>query len=190
MKRKILVNSLFEGILFLIIGVVLVNKPELVVILISYVLGTILVLYGIGNIIYYSYQKGKVNDYSNQKLILGITIIIVGLICIFLSSVIEQVVRYLIGAYLVVKGIKALISIFEYKTHDKKMISIIIVSALLLGSGLNTIFNSNLIISGLGIILIIYGFIEIYDYIFCRINYKEISNSSSLKVIEVKEKKK
>lgn len=190
MKRKILVNSLFEGILFLIIGVVLVNKPELVVILISYVLGTILVLYGIGNIIYYSYQKGKVNDYSNQKLILGITIIIVGLICIFLSSVIEQVVRYLIGAYLVVKGIKALISIFEYKTHDKKMISIIIVSALLLGSGLYTIFNSNLIISGLGIILIIYGFIEIYDYIFCRINYKEISNSSSLKVIEVKEKKK
>lgn len=193
MKKNIITfsSSLLTAIISLIIGVVLVSKPELVVILISYVLGSILIAYGLGSIIYYSYQKGKVNDFGSSPLITGIVLIIIGLICIFLSNVIEQVVRYLIGAYLLIKGINELVMALEIKNKDKSVISMYIIALLLFASGLYTIFNSNLVISGIGIILIIYSFIEIFNYVFARNTYNTVkpNKTKEVKVIEVKEKK-
>ena len=52
-------SNIFAIILSLIVGVILFKKPEFISILISYVLGAILIIYGLGSIIYFSYQKGK-----------------------------------------------------------------------------------------------------------------------------------
>ena len=59
MKKTVLVNftpNIIGSIISLIFGVILFSRPDLVTITISYIIGTILIVYGIGKIIYFSYR--------------------------------------------------------------------------------------------------------------------------------------
>jgi len=188
-------NNLLTSILSLIIGVILFNRPDLVIILISYILGSILVFFGLMKIIYYSYQKGKNKEFPNKVLISGIIIIILGGICIFLSDAVEQFVRFLIGGWILFAGINRLIKATEIKNKKgSKFISIFFVSLLLIAIGLYVIFKANLVIQYLGVVLIIYSILEIINYIFVVRNNHEIikeikEEKEDLKVIETNEKK-
>ena len=180
-------SNLFTTILSLILGVIIFWHPELVTIVISYFLGTILICYGIGKIIYFSYQKGKDASANFTPCIMGIALILLGLACMFFSGLIEQIIRFLIGAFILAIGINRLIKIFSI--NDKKssqFIAGLIVAFLLMAIGLYVIFVSNLLIQYLGLILIVYSAIEIINYIIMASNgeYKNIN----IKEATVKEK--
>ena len=193
-------SNLLTSILSLIVGVILFTRPDLVIILISSILGGILVFIGVLKIIYYSYQKGKDNTYPNKGLVWAIIMIIIGCICIFLSSAVEQFVRFLIGGWILFAGVNRFIKATEIKNKKgSKFISIMLVSILLMFIGIYVIFKSNLVISYLGIVLIIYSILEILNYIFVvRDNNEHIYTSNVvekedvkiIETIEVKEKKK
>ena len=114
-------SNLLTSILSLIVGVILFTRPDLVIILISSILGGILVFIGVLKIIYYSYQKGKDNTYPNKGLVLAIIMIIIGCICIFLSSAVEQFVRFLIGGWILFAGINRFIKATEIKNNDTNL---------------------------------------------------------------------
>lgn len=158
--------NIISAIISLIIGVILFTRPDLVTIVISYMLGTLLLIYGIWKIIYFSYQKGKDNTISNKLCIPGILLIVIGLIFIFLSSAVEQFVRFLIGALILIVGINRIINLSSI--DDKKssrFIASLIVSLIIIGIGLYIILYSNLVFSSLGLIIIIYSIMEIVNYI-------------------------
>ena len=183
-------SNLFTTILSLIIGVIIFWHPELVTIVISYFLGTILICYGIGKIIYFSYQKGKDASTTITPCLMGIALILLGLTCMFFSSLIEQIIRFIIGAFILIIGINRLIKIFSI--NDKKssqFIAGLIVAFLLMAIGLYVIFVSNLFIQYLGLVLIVYSAIEIINYIIMASNgeYKNI-NISEATVKEKEEK--
>lgn len=187
-------SNIIASIFSLILGVILFTRPDLVTIFISYILGSILIIYGISKIIYFSYQKGKDDKTSYRPCISGIILIIIGLICIFLSGVIEQILRFIIGAFILLSGINRIIKAMQM--DDKKgsqFIAILIVSLILIAIGLYVIFVSNLIFSSMGIILIIYSVIEIINYIILASNknnyiYEGSTNvNSNLKTIETTE---
>lgn len=169
MKNVKIVNyssNLFTSIISLILGVIIFSRPDLVTIAISYVLGTLLIIYGLSKIIYFSYQKGKDDSIATKPCVIGITLIILGFICIFLSGIIEQLIRFIIGAFILVAGINRIIKVFNIE--DKKssqFIAGLIVSLLIIGIGIYVILVSNLIFSSLGFILIIYSIIEIINYV-------------------------
>lgn len=181
MKTVKIVNfsaNLFTTILSLILGVVIFWHPELVTIVISYFLGTVLMCYGIGKIIYFSYQKGKDANTNFIPCIIGIILILIGLACMFFSGIIEQIIRFIIGAFILIIGINRLIKIFSIS--DKKssqFIAGLIVAFLLVIIGLYVIFVSNLLIQYLGLVLIVYSAIEIINYIIMASNgeYKNIT---------------
>ena len=78
---------------------------------------------------------------------------------------------------------------------DSKFVTVLIVAILLIMIGIYVIFVSNLIISYLGLVLIIYSILEIVNYIllFKDTNfaiYEKKDSTDNLKIIETKEKKK
>ncbi|MEG0794299.1 MAG: DUF308 domain-containing protein [Bacilli bacterium] len=180
-------NNLLTSLISLVIGVILFTRPELVVILISNILGGILVVIGILKIIYYSYQKGKNSEYPFNDILWAIILIILGCICIFLSSAVEEFVRFIIGMWILFSGINRLIKATElFKTNRNKSISVLIISVLLILVGGYVIFKSNLIISSLGIILIIYSILEILYYIFVvRNNHESVHTNETKSDVKV-----
>ncbi len=187
-------SNLVSTIISLIIGVILFTRPDLVTIMISYVLGGILIAYGLVKLFYFFYQKGKIPETPYNSCISGTALIIIGLVCIFLSGVIEHIVRFIIGGFILFSGINRLIKAGDLKNQNEhKFISVIIVSIILIVGGLYVIFVSNLVFSSLGLVLIIYSVLEIINYILLAGNNNEKVYSrpedKNLKTIELKEKK-
>ncbi len=191
MKKTVLVNftpNIIGSIISLIFGVILFSRPDLVTITISYIIGTILIVYGIGKIIYFSYRKGKDSNLSARSCIPGILLIIVGLLCIFFSGIIEQLIRFIIGALILLVGINRIITLMNMQNKKSSyFFAGLVVALALIGIGLYVIFCSNLVISGLGIILIIYSAIEIINYIIVACSGENLFNK--VPEAEVKEKK-
>ncbi len=189
-------SNLITSIISLIVGVILFTRPDLVTIAISYILGSLLVVYGIGKIIFYSYEKGKDTNTPTKLLVSGILIVIFGFICIFGSNIIEHIIRFLIGGFILLSGINRLIKVINVTDKkDSRFIASLIISILLIIIGLYVIFVSNLFFSYLGVILIIYSIIEIINYIILagvknEAVYEKTNNNKDMKTIELKETKK
>lgn len=195
-------SNIFSIILSLVVGVILFQRPDLVSILISYVLGSFLIVYGLGSIVYFSYQKGKNSDASINPCILGIILIACGVVCIVCSHVIEQIFRFIIGIYILFAGISLIIKAFSIT--DKKnyqFISTIVIALILIGGGFYTILVANLALKGIGLVLIIYAILQIINYILLfgtstnTVQVKEVTEEVSskeedkeIKVIETKKK--
>ena len=179
-------SNLLTSIISLIIGVILFSRPDLVIILLSYVLGAILLTYSLFRIIYYSYNKGRNPDYPLNDLIWALIIMIIGLVCIFLSEAVEYAVRLLIGGWILLMGINRLINALRMSNKkESSFISLFIVSILLILTGAYVIFISNIIISSLGIILIVYSVLEIINYILVA---KDINEAVYKETVEEKNK--
>ena len=154
-------TTLLTAIVVFVLGALLFTNPDMVIKSISYICGALFALYGIYSI--YTYTKTKLNT----SLISGIVGIILALVFIFLAGVIEATIRYLIGAWILFSGITRLIYALSYMDRkDNRFVSSLIVSILLIILGFYIILVSNLVLSTIGILLMIYAGIEIVGYVF------------------------
>ena len=158
--------SLITSILFFIIGILLFSNPGGVVKIITYIIGSIFIIVGIGKIISYYRMNKKMNINNTSDLIMGIVAIVLGLVIIFCSSAIEFVIRLVMGGWILYSGIVKLIYSLNLK-EDKvnNWVYVLIVSIIMIICGLYIIIKSNLVFSTIGLFLIIYAIIEIVQYI-------------------------
>lgn len=159
-------SSLISSILFLVLGVVLFTNPGRVVEFISYILGALLIIIGIINILSYRKTIKNLNVANQSTLISGIVLIVLGLISIICSSVIETVIRLIIGGWILYSGVMRLISAFNYRQNQTSFIVRLVIAGILILAGLYIILKSNLFFSGIGLFIIIYSVLEIVGYIF------------------------
>ena len=146
-------SSVISSVLFLILGICLFINPTEMVKFITYIIGVIFVVYG--SIKLYNYYKFK-ESISNIQLTLGITAIVLGLIIMFCNGVIEYVIRLVIN--------KLIVSI-NSKEYNKKWTVLLIISIILILGGLYMILKSNIVLSTVGLVLIIYSTVDIISYI-------------------------
>ena len=159
------VMMLIISILFFILGAVMYTKPEFIVLVFSYVIGGLIILFGV----YYcikNYIEIKNNkETSSKDMILGITLVVIGLIFIFLANVIEALVRLIIGGYILFVGITRFVNSLYLKKDIKFYVSLGL-SLLLMVGGLYTILETNLAFQTIGIVIMTYSIIEIINFIF------------------------
>lgn len=155
-------SSIFASIAFLILGILLFINPGEMIKFITYIIGIIFVVFG--SIKLYNYYKSK-NTISNIQLTLGITAIIIGIIIMFCNSVIEFIIRLVMGGYILASGLNKLIVALNSRNYNKKWIGLLIVAIILIIGGLYIILKSNIILSTIGLILIIYSSIDIISYL-------------------------
>ena len=164
------------------------TKPEFIVLVFSYVMGGLIILFGI----YYcikNYVEIKNNkETSSKDLIVGITLVVVGLIFIFLANVIEALVRLIIGGYILFIGITRFVNSLYMKKDTRFFVSLGL-SLLLIAGGLYTILEANLAFQSIGIVIMAYSVIEIIGFIFNHDN-NEVIVSEKVLIEEKKSDKK
>lgn len=157
-------KSLVNPIIFLIIGILLLSNPGNVVEFISYIFGGVFLALGIGKFII---DKRR-NDSTTGDSFYSITMVVLGLIFIFFSGTIEFIIRLAIGAWIIINGLNTIAIGANLMKIDKNSIVSLIIGFILVIMGIYTVFVSNLMLSAIGLVLIIYSVLEIIDYFYIQ----------------------
>lgn len=157
--------SLINAIIFFIIGAILYSNSDAVLSFVSIAIGIILVVIGIIQIIFYNMERKTEEGGKKVHVVSAATSLLIAIIFIFFHNIVEQFIRFIIGAWILFSGIKRFISSFAI-TNTKKFLPLLIVSILLMIVGIYTIITPNVFINILGIIMMIYAVIEVIGYIF------------------------
>ncbi len=153
-------RSLLNPIIYLVLGLLLVFKSNEVVELLFYVLGIIVIIYGIKSFVVY-YQNKDVVQYKNINLTIAIASVIIGVLLIVLSGVLEASIRYVLGFFFIFMGISRLLTSISFNNYKNfSTISNIVLIAL----GIYSIFFSNAVLVIIGVILIINAVILFIEY--------------------------
>lgn len=177
--------SLISSIVFFILGAIMFTKPDAIILFISYVIGGLMILIGAFKCLKNYLDVKKDNNTSSKEMVTGILLVVVGLVFIFLATVIEALVRLVIGGWILFSGINRLIHALRLNKRSHRFIVFLIISILLIGTGLYTILEANLAFQTIGIVLMIYSFLEIFGYIFNR----KDAESTGESIVEIKEEK-
>ena len=153
-------RSLLNPIIYLVLGILLIFKSNEVVELLFYVLGIIVIIYGIKSFVLY-YQNKEVVQYKNINLTIAIASVIIGVLLIILSGILEASIRYVLGFFLIFMGISRLLTSISFNNYKNfSTISNIVLIAL----GIYSIFFSNAVLVIIGVILVINAIILFIEY--------------------------
>lgn len=179
-------KTLVTSLVLFIIGAILFTNPEDIVILVSQIFGGILAVIGLFNFVFYYRKKSKGVITNNQEFVSSVVLMVIGLLFIFLAGAFETALRFIMGIWILLSGINKLIAAITLGPKTKNYTSMLIVSVILLLGGMYIILWSNLVLSVLGIVIMIYSGIEIYGYIIYKImeNSKESANETDVIIPE------
>lgn len=183
--------NIFTTILFLIVGALLVSNPDKVIAIISYIVGTLLIIMGIYSCIKNYYNTKADSNTPANDLVLGITVIVIGILFLLLANSIGVAVRYVFGAWIIFSGLSRLISSLQLDKKSNLFITQISIASLLILIGLYTILAANVALQVVGIIMMVYSILEIVSIL----TNKSLDNSKNNdiiidKVIETKKEEK
>ncbi|MDO4963834.1 MAG: DUF308 domain-containing protein [bacterium] len=187
-ENKITINNLIYALLFLVLGIFLLTRGDLIG-LVSNIIGSILILIGIIKTVIFIYMKGKLGNYSIYKLIIGLVIICFGILFIFYSDALSYAVRIIVGLWIMFTSINRLIFSFSVVNLDKKGFWIFLITSVLMFI-LGILLISGIFDKVLGLLIIFYSIIEIINYIYVKINDKNIYGSSTTDVVKITKKSK
>lgn len=166
MKREKWVDTVISLIL-IFIGGILILRPVNTLNFVSIVLGCIVTIYGLYKIIKYFNNKEQFGEnLYNNNLIIGIMIIIFGVILFMYTTIIESLLRIMIGLWMVYNSLIKLIEARIFKDVNKKIWLFFIISAIAtILVGLYIILNSGAIIQIIGGLIIVYAILDIVEII-------------------------
>ncbi|MDE5888632.1 MAG: DUF308 domain-containing protein [Bacilli bacterium] len=159
-------SSLLSSIFFFILGAILFTSADKVMSVISISLGILIAVSGIIELIIFYIKLKQYDPFKNKYLAFGIISLLIACIFIFFSNIVEQFIRFIIGAWILFTGIIRFINVLSMNSKSKKFIPLLIVSILLMIVGIYTIVIGDVILSSIGFIMMIYAVIEIIGYIF------------------------
>ena len=166
--------STLESMLFAILGIILVCRPEGTVKIITGLIGTIFIVIGILKIINYFSSKG-INDFFNYDLVYGLTSIVIGFVAIFYLNIIASIFRIIIGIWIVYTSFVRINASIQIKRVGSEVwLYSLILALIMFACGVYVIINSNAIIVSIGIIMIVYAVIDIIEHIIFMKNVDKI----------------
>lgn len=146
-------------LIMLTVGIILLTNSSKAVIIVCYILGAIVLLFGAIHLIKYYQLKSQLHIEDNQKLIIGIIGVFVGLLIILLSSAIETLLRFIIGFSLLFNGISKISIAISEKNTVSLFEGIVFIIA-----GLYTILATNIVFQIIGVLLIIASVFDLLTY--------------------------
>lgn len=150
--------KMLTPLILLIIGIILFTNSDKLIILICYVIGFAVLIFGIYNLIKYYRLKKELNFDDNTSLVIGGSISFLGILIILLASAIEIGIRYIIGFGLIYNGYKKLTISFSNKNYITLTEGIILILL-----GLYSILAKNIVFTIIGLLLIISSIIDLIN---------------------------
>lgn len=166
--------SLIESIFFAIIGIILINNPEGTISFISTILGITFIIIGAYKIINRMLAVEKGNIYDNN-VIFGIMAVVIGIITIVFGKQISTLFSIVIGVWIIYSAILRIgssMKLKEIKPESKLWIISLVLSILMLICGIYIVANSAILVATIGVFILIYSLIDIFENIIFLYNIK------------------
>ena len=96
--------SIIESFAILILGLLFVAWPDMMIQIVSYVVGIFFIAKGIFQVINYFIEKGQ-NDFFNNDLLMGIISILIGTATLVIGEEIVNVFRVIIGVFIIYESL-------------------------------------------------------------------------------------
>ena len=190
--KKMSITSIVFSLLFIVTGVFLLIKPETAINVVCYVLGIILVLWGVVSIIQFFSDKNS-TSYLSLNFIFGAFVFIFGIIILIKPSIIASIVPLLLGVWMVINGVTKLSYSLSIYKETKNLFSIL-GALLIVIFGVTLIFNpfegAKALTQIIGIALIIYSILDLAESIIISFTMKGKEDPAEGKIIEAKYKDK
>lgn len=174
--KKIGWTSIITSLAFTVLGIIIVYNPNTTFQIISYVLGAILIAYGVLKVIEYFKVKGSYDLY-NYELVYGIIACLLGIVVIVCSGMIEAILRILIGIWIVYSGAMRLglaMKLQKLDADNKIWVPVLLIALAMLICGLYIIAVPGTVMITIGIIMVIYGIMDIIEEVIFMKNVKDI----------------
>ena len=174
--KKIGWTSIITSLTFTVLGIIIVYNPNTTFQIISYVLGAILIAYGVLKVIEYFKVKGSYDLY-NYELVYGIIACLLGIVVIVCSGMIEALLRILIGIWIVYSGAMRLglaMKLQKLDADNKIWVPVLLIALAMLICGLYIIAVPGTVMMTIGIIMVIYGIMDKIEEVIFMKNVKDI----------------
>lgn len=186
-------TSMIFSIVLLIVGIFLLIKPETTLYAISYLVGIILIIWGIVPVISFFSDKENQN-YLEFSFICGVFALIFGIIVMINPSIIGSIIPLLIGIWMVINGVTKLQYALSVKKLGMDATTPIIISLVILICGILLIFNpfggAVILTKLIGVFLIIYSVLDIVECYTLKTTFKSVEKNvkkdKSENIIEAK----
>lgn len=174
--KKIGWTSIITSLCFAILGLVIAYNPNTTFQIISYVLGGILIVYGVIKILEY-FRIKDINSMYSAELSFGVIAALFGIVVIVCSDMIEAMIRVLIGIWIIYSGIMRLglaMNLQKIDTDNKIWLTVLFIALAMLICGIYIVLNPGTVMMTIGIIIVIYAIMDIIEEIIFMNNMKDI----------------
>ena len=150
------------SIIFVLFGALLIAKPEETVGAISIILGILFIAMGVLKLVEYYTSDTK----EDWLLTIALITVIVGIIILFASDAILSVFRVILGLWIIATGIMDLQTTLIWKEVKSPYWTVaVLLSMLMILAGIVILINQNIVFTTVGVIIVVYGILDIIDRI-------------------------
>ena len=154
-------KAVIGSLIILLFGILLVVWPDITIVVVANILGTVLIANGIYQIINYFIVKGQ-NDFLNDNLLTGILSLVVGIAAIVFGKDIAGIFRIIIGIWMIYEGIVRINTAIKLHAAGIKVWTYILIIAIaMLALGIFVTFNAGAVIQLIGWMMILSGAVGI-----------------------------
>ena len=166
--------SIVTSAVFALLGLILMYNPGQVLTIICYILGAIFIVVGGAKIATYFMSRGKYDIY-NIDFAFGVVAVIAGIIVIFASETIIKMFAIVIGVWIIYSGLVRLgLAIKLKKAKSDFWVTVAVISSIIIICGLYILIDSSVVVSTIGLIMLIYGILDLIQGIFYMKTLKDI----------------
>ena len=183
--KKMSITSIIFSIIFIAIGIFLLLKPETAINIICYVLGVLLILWGVVSMVQFFSDKTS-ESYLSISFIFGAFVFIFGLIILIKPEIIASIIPLLLGIWMLINGVTKLSYSLTINKLSNATVSII-GSIFIIILGVLLIFNpfagAKSLVQIIGISFIVYSVIDLAESIALTFSLKK-KESTEGKIVE------
>lgn len=158
-------ESLFNSVLFFILGAILVFNPNGIIKIIAYFLGGIFVILAISKFLLYR-RLSKLRAGGLMELAGGIVFLALAVICFAYFNVMETILRFIAAFYILYIGINRLVFALDLtKSHTKNSLGAIATSTIMILCGVLLCLIPGLPFRFIGIFIMGYSIMEMIGFV-------------------------
>ena len=185
-------TSMIFSIILFFIGLFLVIKASTTLHAISYIIGVMLILWGVLQLITSMTSKEKESNYLSGMFILGVFSLIIGIVVIINPEIIGSIIPFVIGIWMVINGVTKLYYAISISKIQKSTPAIVI-SLIILACGIFLIANpfkgAEILTQIIGASIMVYSVLDIVECFTLKQIVKNVgkaAKNTDVTVIEAK----
>lgn len=153
-------TDIVTSLIFVLLGIMLIARPESIMSIIAVVLGLIFIVMGVLKVIDYF----ATNREDNYLFAMAVALIIIGIVVMFCADIILSAFRILIGIWIIYSGIMNLLTTIVWKDYKSKLwLTSLILSFAVIVAGIYILTTNGAMLQTAGIAIVIYGIVNVIE---------------------------